>query len=276
MEESPIEAFANQVGGHTFELQNQGMLHQGNCILKQLQDMGRGYYYYVKFYDYRDKEVTFYETINSQYPEFSKWIAGYHGIKEVDTNGIKGRFMILDDLTAGYCKPSVIDLKIGTKTWEDDAPQEKIDRESKKYPIQRKIGFRLTGMRVFNRQTEQYDIYDKKFGYQQTEESLNSMFAIYFSQVDEEKRKDVIGSIITDLKPLLAWFETPGHMKFICSSILFIFEGNTKEDYRPIVKLVDFAHVKQLPPTERDEGCIVGIKRILSELESLYEKIFYV
>ena len=49
--------------------------------------------------------------------------------------GEKGQFMILDDLTYGYEKPSVIDLKIGTKTWEDDAPQEKIDRESKKYPL---------------------------------------------------------------------------------------------------------------------------------------------
>ena len=91
-----------------------------------------------------------------------KWIAAYHGVKEVNQNGINGRFMILDDLTAGYEKPSVIDLKIGTKTWEDDAPQEKIDRESKKYPLQRTIGFRLTGMRVFNRNTMQYDIYDKK------------------------------------------------------------------------------------------------------------------
>ena len=42
MEDAQIEAFSNQVGGHTFELQNQGMLHQGTCILKQLQDQGRG------------------------------------------------------------------------------------------------------------------------------------------------------------------------------------------------------------------------------------------
>ena len=42
MEEAPIEAFTNQVGGHTFALQNQGMLHQGSYILKQLQDQGRG------------------------------------------------------------------------------------------------------------------------------------------------------------------------------------------------------------------------------------------
>lgn len=189
-------------------------------------------------------------------------------------NGINGRFMILDDLTFGYDKPSVIDLKLGTKTWEEDAPQEKIDRESKKYPIQRKIGFRLTGMRVFNRETNQYDIYDKKFGYQQTEESLASMFALFFSQVNIAKRKDVITSILSQLKPILEWFEIPGHMKFICMSILFILEGSSNDDYRPIVKLVDFAHVKQLPATERDEGCIVGIKRIISELEKLFFVFF--
>ena len=44
MENCPIEAFTNQVGGHTFELQKQGMLHQGNCILKKLQNMSKEKY----------------------------------------------------------------------------------------------------------------------------------------------------------------------------------------------------------------------------------------
>lgn len=42
MESVPITAFENQVGGHRFDLQKQGMLHQGSTILKQLQDQGRG------------------------------------------------------------------------------------------------------------------------------------------------------------------------------------------------------------------------------------------
>ena len=219
---------------------------------------------------YREKEVSFYSTIAERYPEFTHWIAGYHGEKQV---GEKGQFMILDDLTYGYEKPSVIDLKIGTKTWEDDAPQEKIDRESKKYPLQRTIGFRLTGMRVYNHEKHQFDVYDKKYGYSLTEETLNSMFATYFSQVTQDKKKEVVQSIINQLKPILAWFETPGHLKFICTSILFILEGNTEAEYKPIVRLVDFAHVKQLPPTECDEGCIVGIKRIIQELTTLYTSL---
>ncbi|KAK8833209.1 hypothetical protein WA577_002823, partial [Blastocystis sp. JDR] len=233
------------------------MLHQGHCILKQLQDCGRG-----------DREVAFYTTIAEKYPEFTQWIAGFHGVKEVEENGIKGRFMALDDLTFGYNKPSVIDLKIGTKTWEEDAPKEKIERESKKYPLQRIIGFRLTGMRVYNAQTGDFDVYNKKFGYSQTEATLPSMFATFFSPIPEARRADVIRSVISQLQPILAWFSVPGRLQFICSSVLIVFDG-AGEDPKPIVRLVDFAHVRQLDASSRDEGCIVGLQRIIKELQAL-------
>ena len=219
---------------------------------------------------FRAKEVAFYEEVSKNYPTFCQWIARYNGVKEVEG---RGQFMMLEDLTYGYTKPSVIDLKIGTKTWEEDAPQEKIDRESKKYPLQRTIGFRLTGMRVFNRETKQYDVYDKKYGYSITLETLNAIFGVYFSQVSASCKKNVIGSIIDQLRPILEWFEVPGRLRFICASLLFILEGDAEEDYRPIVRLVDFAHVKQLPDTERDEGCIVGLKRIIHELEILHSSL---
>lgn len=267
MEEAPIEAFTNQVGGHTFALQNQGMLHQGHFVLKQLQDGGRGYKENMEI-TCRDREVAFYTTIAEKYPDFTKWIAGFHGVKEVEENGIKGRFMALDDLTYGYSKPSVIDLKIGTKTWEEDAPKEKIERESKKYPLQRIIGFRLTGMRVYNAQTNDYDVYDKKFGYSQTESTLPSMFSTFFSPIPAAHRAEVIRSIISQLQPILEWFSVPGRLQFICSSVLFIFDSNG-DDFKPIVRLVDFAHVRQLDAGSRDEGCIVGLQRILKELQSL-------
>ena len=163
----------------------------------------------------------------------------------------------------------MIDLKIGTKTWEDDAPKEKIERESKKYPLQRTIGFRLTGMRVFNTDTKEYDVYDKKYGYAQTESTLPTLFATFFSHIPSQHRVSVIQSVIAQLKPILAWFEGPGHMQFICSSLLFIFEGDATETFNPVVKLVDFAHVKALDADHVDEGCIVGIRRILRELEGL-------
>ncbi|KAK8808011.1 hypothetical protein WA588_006496 [Blastocystis sp. NMH] len=223
MESAPITAFENQVGGHRFDLQKQGMLHQGSTILKQLQDQGRGV-----------KEELFYEKTVEQYPDLKQWIAGYHGTKEIHMEGIDGKFMILDDLTFGYDKPSVIDLKIGTQTWEEDASKEKIERESKKYPLQRTFGFRLTGMRVYNKEKKDYDIYDKKYGYSITEDTLNGMFALFFSQVDPSERTAVIQSVIDQLRPLLSWFEVPGRLRFICSSILIILEGGSSQ-LKPIV-----------------------------------------
>lgn len=220
---------------------------------------------------YSDKEVAFYTTIKERDPEFVQWIAGYYGTKEVNQNGISGKFMIIDDLTDSYSKPSIIDLKMGVKTWEDDAPQEKIERESKKYPLQRKIGFRLTGMRVFNTEKQEFDIYGKKYGYSLTEETLPDMFTKYFSFVKKEFLQAVINSIIQQLESILEWFEKRGHLQFICTSVLIIFEGNTENEYRPIVRLVDFAHVKQLTAEQHDDGFIVGLKWILKDLKERLE-----
>lgn len=42
MSTDDIEQFSNQVGGHTFEKQNQGFLKRGKMVLKMLQDKDRG------------------------------------------------------------------------------------------------------------------------------------------------------------------------------------------------------------------------------------------
>ena len=55
---------------------------------------------------------------------------------------------MLEDLTASFSKPSILDLKLGKRVWDDFADQEKIDRELKKYPAQESLGFRVIGMRV--------------------------------------------------------------------------------------------------------------------------------
>jgi 1D-myo-inositol-tetrakisphosphate 5-kinase/inositol-polyphosphate multikinase len=41
-----------------------------------------------------------------------------------------------------------MDLKLGKRVWDDNASQDKIEREKKKYPIQDTVGIRIIGMRV--------------------------------------------------------------------------------------------------------------------------------
>ena len=56
--------------------------------------------------------------------------------------------MRLEDITSQFAKPCVMDLKLGKRVWDDNASQDKIEREKKKYPIQETVGIRIIGMRV--------------------------------------------------------------------------------------------------------------------------------
>jgi len=51
-------------------------------------------------------------------------------------------------MTANIQKPCVLDVKIGARTWDPKATQQKIDYEKSKYPQADKLGFRLLGQMV--------------------------------------------------------------------------------------------------------------------------------
>ena len=70
----------------------------------------------------------------------------YHGVIKLD-NGHS--YMCLEDLTQGFVKPNVMDVKLGTQTFEPDAPPDKRLRELAKYPQQAEFGVRIVGMRVY-------------------------------------------------------------------------------------------------------------------------------
>lgn len=58
--------------------------------------------------------------------------------------------LLLTDVTANYKKPCVMDLKMGSHTYEPDAPEDKRLREIEKYPQQEAFGFRIVGMRFYD------------------------------------------------------------------------------------------------------------------------------
>jgi len=54
----------------------------------------------------------------------------------------------LENICYHFDKPTVLDLKMGTQTYGEDASKEKIELEINKYPPQKDLGFRFTGMKV--------------------------------------------------------------------------------------------------------------------------------
>lgn len=54
----------------------------------------------------------------------------------------------MEDVTIGYQRPAILDLKMGQVTYDPIAKPEKIEKERIKYPPQAKMGMRILGYRV--------------------------------------------------------------------------------------------------------------------------------
>jgi hypothetical protein len=70
-------------------------------------------------------------------------------------------YLLLQSLTRTYARPCVMDLKMGTETFEPDCSDEKRRRESSKYAMQGVFGFRIIGMRIYDPDHQESD--DKGF-----------------------------------------------------------------------------------------------------------------
>lgn len=77
---------------------------------------------------------------------------------------VTAEFLVLEDLTAGRSWPCVMDVKVGTRSYEPDASPDKIAYEKSKFPLQETVGFRLQGIKVFDTATRAYIELDKHFG----------------------------------------------------------------------------------------------------------------
>lgn len=94
--------------------------------------------------------------------------------------------LLLQDLTVNYKQPCVMDLKMGTETFEPDAPEDKRLRETTKYPQQSIFGFRIVGMRIYDplhpeADDQGYRFYGKEYGRSlATLEQVRDAFRIFF------------------------------------------------------------------------------------------------
>jgi hypothetical protein len=200
--------------------------------------------------------------------------------------GIKlNSYILLNNITKNFSKPCVLDIKLGTKTFEPDAPEEKKSYELKKYPPQSDFGFRLTAMRIYDPSNAKSDecgfvYYPKQFGRsRRTRQSLKEALILFLGGDTLPKdiranRSAAIQRILSRLKMIKAWFRDNNSFAFYGSSILIIYEGETVHNGGDGVeldmaraKMIDFGRVRRQP------GGYCGYLRGLTTLIILLEEI---
>lgn len=239
--------YDNQVGGHKFTKEKPllGLLkHKEGYLLKSVEGGTKG-----------KNEVRFYDELlnNETLINLRALVPLYYGTVNVQINSKDMTFIVLDDITTGMKKPCVMDVKIGSQTWEPGCSEKKKYDENAKYTeCKKQWSFCIPGFQVYdllNSNSVRPQKYDKEFGKSLDPGKVISVFETFLNlnsgYLGVEK---LVQSFTAQLDHIRRYFQTQKHYHFYSSSVLLAYDAETltndKNTYPLLrVSLIDFAHV---------------------------------
>lgn len=183
----------------------------------------------------------------------------------------------LEDINRAFILPCVMDCKIGTRHYDDDASEEKRRRHIRKAnaTTSAKCGVRYTGMQSLKRSDDSsstagvFESRNKYHGRTLKEPDLVPE-ATWFFHDGHRVRTECVRQILERISQLRRFHDKQHHFYFYSSSLLLVYEGALPNVAPPRVevRMIDFAHTV-LSNGNRDDGYLLGINyltRILTEI----------
>lgn len=175
---------------------------------------------------------------------------------EFDKNDNNHLPMLLEkDITAGYEKPSIIDLKLGTRTWRIGVSSHKVDKKIEKLHkgLCHDTKFRVRAAMWYSKSTlkeiphfaikDGLATVDRDFGNTCSIDELKLLFKDFF-KYPETKLKII--EKIQRLKSSLIELREHYGIRFYCSSLLIVYDDKHPDSFD--VRILDF------------EKCYVGVE----------------
>jgi len=190
-----------------------------------------------------DRELEFYQNIPSNLidhvPAFKGTLAldneELYGCRSVSSSTCKDlnrNYIVLENLTLGFKKPCVLDLKMGTRMYSDFATDSKRKSQRKKSKISTsaKLGVRFCGSQRFSVSNDSFEMFDKYVGRQADESELRHLLEKFFTN-GRLLRKDVINNVLREICRIKKSLLELEEYRLYSSSILIIYEGLVHQEY---------------------------------------------
>ncbi|EGT57882.1 hypothetical protein CAEBREN_15304 [Caenorhabditis brenneri] len=189
-------------------------------------------------------------------------------IKNIIKNHTESNFLIMKDASSGMAKPRLMDLKLGTRTYSDRLPKEKIEARIAKCNgnTTSQHGLRMCGARFTNKKNGEVVTWTKAQGKLLNREEFVDYMKVFFNV--SQLQKDLLVSQLEKIKTVL---ENLSWHRFFGSSLLVLIDD--EEELKVKIKLIDFASMARSEENEPqypgvDTGAIFGVTnliRILNE-----------
>eukprot|EP01060_Flectonema_neradi_P022700 TRINITY_DN30935_c0_g1_i1.p1 TRINITY_DN30935_c0_g1~~TRINITY_DN30935_c0_g1_i1.p1 ORF type:complete len:258 (+),score=33.26 TRINITY_DN30935_c0_g1_i1:49-822(+) len=192
--------------------------------------------------------------------ELSKYIPTFYGITEYSGTA----FLEMEDVFCGLEEPfATCDIKMGKKTYSDNASDEKKAKESKKiYPGKcSEIGFRAVGLSCLEHSLHHTEIVERK---DLTPTEFNDLVLRKFfssSNTFDGSISCDINYFISELEEILRIIKS-GYGGILRASSILLARRLVPNSSQSVVKLIDFAN---FTPTEGiDTNLVEGLEALLS------------
>jgi inositol-polyphosphate multikinase len=215
---------------------------------------------------------------NALFVVWQRWVLSslrFYGVRTL--SGLTGEqaYLELEDITKGMQHPCVMDVKLGTKSFDEDASPEKAAREASKWPLQSTLGFRFTGMHVQWRNCRDCEgdgewlqlRVGTGFGYTLTPASFVgalATFAGHRSCADEphvQYTLHVLLRLVSELDEILRQAKRQHAVRVYGGSLLAAYDAADPHDVR--VMVIDYGHVWPILDTNGvDAGLITGLETL--------------
>ena len=232
---------------------------------------------------FNEREHDFYQNIP---PELRLVVPRYGGTLDSDT----GKCLVMENLTQDFLKPSVMDLKMGTRMYSDTASESKMlsQRRKSSRTTSSSLGVRFCGAIKYDVTTNDYKRTDKYAGRTPDLFTLTSLLQDFFSISASGKiLRHIIKCVIEELEKIKEILEQMDGYRLYSSSLLIIYdtiaETNTVHPEGHLnpqisvpkvkVKIIDFAN-SALPGDKvahpgPDSGFLLGLHSLIKMLELL-------